>query len=64
MEQTRIRALWAAGKPVVNGWLSIPSTVTAEINARAGVDSLTDDLQHLGGLRGVAIGLVGEVKQP
>ena len=46
MEQTRIRALWAAGKPVVNGWLSIPSTVTAEINARAGFDSLTVDLQH------------------
>ena len=46
MEQNRIRALWAAGKPVVNGWLSIPSTVTAEINARAGFDSLTVDLQH------------------
>ena len=46
MEQNRIRALWAADKPVVNGWLSIPSTVTAEINARAGFDSLTVDLQH------------------
>ena len=30
----------------MNGWLSIPSTVTAEIKARAGFDSLTVDLQH------------------
>ena len=44
--KNRIRETWAENRPVVNGWLSIPSTVTAEINARAGFDSLTVDLQH------------------
>ena len=44
--KNRIREIWAENRPVVNGWLSIPSTVTAEINARAGFDSLTVDLQH------------------
>ena len=48
--KNRIRETWAENRPVVNGWLSIPSTVTAEINARAGFDSLTVDLQH--GLNG------------
>ena len=44
--KNRIREIWAENRPVVNGWLSIPSAVTAEINARAGFDSLTVDLQH------------------
>ena len=44
--KNKVRELWAEDKAVVNGWLSIPSTVTAEINARAGFDSLTVDLQH------------------
>ena len=42
----RIRDRWEKGEAVINGWLSIPSTVTAEINARAGFDSLVVDLQH------------------
>ena len=44
--KNRIRENWAENRAVVNGWLSIPSTVTAEINARVGFDSLTVDLQH------------------
>ena len=44
--KNKVRELWAEDKAVVNGWLAIPSTVTAEINARAGFDSLTVDLQH------------------
>ncbi|GIS89084.1 MAG: hypothetical protein CM1200mP18_17940 [Gammaproteobacteria bacterium] len=44
--KNRIRENWAENRAVVNGWLSIPSTVTAEINARAGFDSLTVDLQQ------------------
>jgi len=36
----------AAGGKAVNGWCSIPSTVTAEIVARAGYDTVTVDLQH------------------
>ena len=36
----------ADGKPVVNGWLQIPSTVSAEVMAHQGWDSLTVDMQH------------------
>ena len=41
-----IRTTWAAGRPVVNGWLSIASPFTAEIMAAQGYDSVTIDLQH------------------
>ena len=34
------------GKPVINGWCSIPSTVTVEAMAHQGWDSLTIDMQH------------------
>lgn len=35
-----------AGGKAVNGWCSIPSTVTAEMVARAGFDTISIDLQH------------------
>jgi 4-hydroxy-2-oxoheptanedioate aldolase len=41
-----IRQNWAAGKPVINGWLSIACPFTAEIMAAQGYDSITIDLQH------------------
>ncbi len=41
-----VRRLWADNKPVVNGWLSIGNSFTAEIMAAQGYDSLTIDLQH------------------
>jgi 4-hydroxy-2-oxoheptanedioate aldolase len=41
-----IRAKWAAGQPVINGWLSIACPFTAEIMAEQGYDSITIDLQH------------------
>ena len=41
-----VKAAWQAGKPVVNGWLAIPSGFTAEVMAQAGWDSLTVDIQH------------------
>ncbi len=37
---------WAAGEPVLNGWLSIACPFTAEIMAAQGYDSITIDLQH------------------
>lgn len=40
------KAAWAAGRPVVNGWLSIASPFVAEIMAGQGYDTLTIDLQH------------------
>lgn len=36
----------AQGGKAINAWCSIPSTVTAEIMARAGYDTVTIDLQH------------------
>jgi 4-hydroxy-2-oxoheptanedioate aldolase len=41
-----IRTGWAAGRAIINGWLSIASPFTAEIMAAQGYDSLTIDLQH------------------
>ena len=46
MIPNRIKALWAEGKPAINGWLSIGNGFSAEIMASAGYDSLTADLQH------------------
>jgi 4-hydroxy-2-oxoheptanedioate aldolase len=46
MKPNQIKALWAQGKPVLNGWLSIANSFTAEIMAAQGYDSLTIDLQH------------------
>jgi 4-hydroxy-2-oxoheptanedioate aldolase len=42
----KVRELWAAGKPVINSWLGIPSSFSAEVMAHAGWDSLVVDMQH------------------
>ena len=44
--KTRLIDTWAAGKAAINAWLAIPNTVTAELTARADLDSVTVDLQH------------------
>lgn len=46
MRTNRLREIWAAGGAVVNGWLAIPSSFSAETMAHQGWDSLTIDLQH------------------
>ena len=46
MKLTKLQDKWAAGQNGLNGWCSIPSTVTAEIMAGYDFDSLTIDLQH------------------
>jgi 4-hydroxy-2-oxoheptanedioate aldolase len=46
MKDNRLRALWAADRSAVNGWLAIPNAFSAEIMARQGWDTLTVDLQH------------------
>ena len=43
---TRLERVWREGGTAVNGWLSIPSSVTAELVARQGYDSIVIDLQH------------------
>jgi 4-hydroxy-2-oxoheptanedioate aldolase len=38
--------IWNKNKVVINGWLSIPNSFTAESMAKMGWDSLTIDMQH------------------
>ena len=38
--------LWKKDKAVINGWLSIPNSFTAEAMAKMGWDSITIDMQH------------------
>ena len=46
MRKNKVKEMMKAGKPVINGWLQIPSTVSAEVMAHQGWDSLTVDMQH------------------
>ena len=46
MRENRLRTLWKAEQPVLNGWLAIPNSFSAEVMAHQGWDSLTIDLQH------------------
>src|SRR6267142_2194291 len=41
-----VRELWQAGTPVINSWLGIPSSFSAEVMANMGWDSLVVDMQH------------------
>jgi len=41
-----VREIWASGKAVVNSWLGVPSSFSAEVMAHAGWDSLVVDMQH------------------
>jgi 4-hydroxy-2-oxoheptanedioate aldolase len=46
MRENMLKALWQQDAYAVNGWLSLPSTFSAEVMAQQGWDSLTIDLQH------------------
>ncbi len=46
MFTNRAKERLKAGESVLNGWLHIPSSLTAEAMAGAGFDTLTLDLQH------------------
>jgi len=46
VRENTLKAIWARGEAVVNGWLSIPSSFSAEVMAHQGFDSLTVDMQH------------------
>jgi 4-hydroxy-2-oxoheptanedioate aldolase len=46
MRENRVRQRWQLGETVLNGWLAIPSSFSAETMAHQGWDSLTIDLQH------------------
>jgi len=46
MRENRLISIWKSGKTAVNGWLTVPTSWSAEILAHAGFDSITIDLQH------------------
>ena len=46
MRENRLRTLWMNDQAVVNGWLAIGNSFSAETMAHQGWDSLTIDLQH------------------
>jgi 4-hydroxy-2-oxoheptanedioate aldolase len=59
-----LREQWANGQPTFGGWLSVPSTVSAEGAARVGFEYVCVDLQHgaidyqvaVGMLQAIALG--------
>ena len=46
MRKNNLKKLIQEGKPVINGWLQIPHSFSAEVMAKQGYDSLTIDMQH------------------
>ena len=46
MRENRLRTMWKNDQAVVNGWLAIGNSFSAETMAHQGWDSLTVDLQH------------------
>lgn len=46
MRPNNVKKIWSEGGFVVNGWLGIPSSVSAEVMAHAPFDSVTVDMQH------------------
>ncbi len=46
MRKKKIKKIFADGKAVINGWLQIPNSFSAEVMAHQGWDSLTIDMQH------------------
>ena len=46
MRENHLKTVWREGGAVVNGWLHVPSSFSAEVMAHAGWDSLTIDMQH------------------
>ena len=46
MRKNKLKEIFKEGKAVVNGWLQIPNSFTAELMANQNWDSLTLDLQH------------------
>jgi 4-hydroxy-2-oxoheptanedioate aldolase len=41
-----VRERWNKGIPTINGWLTLPAALSAEIMGRAGFDTVTIDMQH------------------
>jgi 4-hydroxy-2-oxoheptanedioate aldolase len=46
MRENRLKRLWLEGQPALGGWLTIPSSFSAELFAHAGFDWVCVDMQH------------------
>ncbi|HRD76526.1 MAG TPA: aldolase/citrate lyase family protein [Hyphomicrobiaceae bacterium] len=46
MRKNKVREIVGKGGRIINGWLAIPSSYSAELIAHSGFDSVTIDLQH------------------
>ncbi len=46
MRQNSLRAIWAGRGAALGGWLTVPSSVSAEIMAHGGFDWVCVDMQH------------------
>ena len=46
MRKNKLKELFKNGKPIINTWLAIPSSFSAEVMANQGWDSVTIDMQH------------------
>lgn len=46
MRANEVKRRWQAGEAIVNGWLAIPNSFSAELMAHAGWDAITIDMQH------------------
>ena len=46
MRKNKLKQLFKEGKPIINGWLQIPSSFSAEVMSHQGWDSCTIDMQH------------------
>ena len=46
LRENKLKGIWQSGGTVLNGWLHIPSTWSAEVMANQGWDSVTVDMQH------------------
>src|SRR5215468_1357526 len=46
MRENKVHSIWKSGGSALNGWLTIPSSWSAEVMANQGWDSVTIDMQH------------------
>ncbi len=46
MRKNKLREIWSNGNSTINGWLGLPNTMSAEVVANAGFESVTIDMQH------------------
>ena len=46
MRKNKLKKIFSEGKAVINGWLQIPNSFSAEVMAHQGWDSITIDMQH------------------